>query len=169
MPAAPGLLSSMCTISLARRCLRVPWLNRIATTRSNKFRCRSWFRFACRRRTCRLKSILVLMQINQLANDRTQMLTMPTFAGYQQFNLGGAATGTPLPGQGASRPLIDGVVPASYPMYPGTRLSGDTGFDAWQLRQRLHPPVRSGLADVWPKNHQRRCRLGVIESSQFLI
>jgi hypothetical protein len=67
-----------------------------------------------------LKINLGVMQINQVANDRTQMFTMPTFAGYQQFNLGGAAMGTPLPGQGASRPLLDGVVPASYPMYPGT-------------------------------------------------
>jgi hypothetical protein len=66
-----------------------------------------------------LKINLGAMQISQVANDRTQLFVMPTLPG-QQFNLGGAATGTPLPGQGASRPLIDGVVPASYPMYPGT-------------------------------------------------
>ncbi len=59
-------------------------------------------------------------QINQLAVDRTQLFTMPTPPGVQQFDLGGAAVGTPLPGQAASRPLLDGVIPASYPAYPGT-------------------------------------------------
>jgi hypothetical protein len=67
-----------------------------------------------------LKINLGAMQINQLASGNHQMFTMPTFDGCQQFNLGGAAAGTPLPGQGVSRPLIDGVVPASYPAYPGT-------------------------------------------------
>ncbi len=59
-------------------------------------------------------------QINQLSVDRTQLFTMPTFTGYQQFNLGGAPAGTPLPGQAASRPLLDAVMPASYPAYPNT-------------------------------------------------
>lgn len=59
-------------------------------------------------------------QINQLSVDRAQLFSMPTFTGYQQYDLGGAAVGTPLPGQAASRPLLDGVMPASYPAYPNT-------------------------------------------------
>ncbi len=60
------------------------------------------------------------VQINQLSADRTQLWTMPTFDGYQQYNLGGAPAGTPLPGQVSSRPLLNGIVPASYPAYPST-------------------------------------------------
>jgi hypothetical protein len=45
---------------------------------------------------------------------------MPTFAGYQQYDLGGAVQGTPLPGQirmpppYSALPAVGEAVPASY-------------------------------------------------------
>lgn len=60
------------------------------------------------------------MQINQLAADRGQLWTLPTFDGYPQYDLGGAVPGTPLPGPAAPSPLR-GIVPTSYPTsYPTT-------------------------------------------------
>ncbi|HEX3601992.1 MAG TPA: hypothetical protein VHU84_17700, partial [Lacipirellulaceae bacterium] len=63
-----------------------------------------------------LKISLGTVQINQLLTDRNQLWTMPTFEGYQQFDLGGAAVGTPLPGRVSSQPLLNGIMPASYPV-----------------------------------------------------
>jgi hypothetical protein len=59
------------------------------------------------------------VQINQLAADRGQLWTLPTFDGYPRYDLGNAAPGTPLPGPGAPSPL-GGIVPTSYPSYPTT-------------------------------------------------
>jgi hypothetical protein len=59
------------------------------------------------------------VQINQLAADRGQLWTLPTFDGYPQYDLGGAVPGTPLPGPSAPSPLR-GIVPTSYPSYPTT-------------------------------------------------
>jgi hypothetical protein len=58
------------------------------------------------------------MQINQLAGDRQQLWTLPTFDGYPQHDLGGAAPGTPLPGQVG--PVLNryNVVPAGHSAYP---------------------------------------------------
>jgi hypothetical protein len=60
------------------------------------------------------------MQINQLQGDRTQLWTLPTFEGYPQYDLGGAAPGTPLPGQTAPQSISSGVLPTAYPNYPAT-------------------------------------------------
>jgi hypothetical protein len=61
------------------------------------------------------------VQINQLAADRQQLWTLPTFEGYPQYDLGGASPGTPLPGQAPPHPLSTGVLPTSYPgPYPTT-------------------------------------------------
>ncbi|HEY3394398.1 MAG TPA: hypothetical protein VGK58_16915, partial [Lacipirellulaceae bacterium] len=51
------------------------------------------------------------MQINGLAGDRQQLWALPTFEGYPQHDLGGAAPGTPLPGQ-------LGPVKNKYPVIP---------------------------------------------------
>lgn len=48
-----------------------------------------------------LKINLGEVRINQLAGDRAQLWTLPTFEGYPQYDLGGAVLGTPLPGQSA--------------------------------------------------------------------
>lgn len=61
------------------------------------------------------------VQINQLGPDRQQLWTLPTFDGYPQYDLGGAVSGAPLPGQLPPRPLTNSVVPTSYPgTYPTT-------------------------------------------------
>ena len=65
-----------------------------------------------------LKITLGTVQINQLSVDRTQLFAMPQFDGYQQFNLGGAAVGTPLPGQTPGQSIFNGAVPATYPPHP---------------------------------------------------
>jgi hypothetical protein len=53
------------------------------------------------------------VQVNQLTGDRRQLWALPTFEGYPQYDLGGAAPGTPLPGTAAMRtPYL--VTPASY-------------------------------------------------------
>ncbi|MEX2307882.1 MAG: hypothetical protein WD738_09840 [Pirellulales bacterium] len=67
-----------------------------------------------------LKINLGTVQINQLAADRTQLWTLPTFEGYPQYDLGGAVPGTPFPGMPAAQSVPGGVVPASYPAYPTT-------------------------------------------------
>src|SRR4051812_13136085 len=64
---------------------------------------------------------LGVVQINQLATDRGQLWTLPTFDGYPQYDLGGAVPGTPLPGQPTTPTSVSGVVPTSYPSsYPTT-------------------------------------------------
>jgi hypothetical protein len=55
------------------------------------------------------------VQINQLAGDRQQLWALPTFEGYPQYDLGGAAAGTPLPGGMTMRQQTSGVLPAGYP------------------------------------------------------
>jgi len=67
-----------------------------------------------------LKINLGNVQINQLAGDQSQLWTMPNFDGSPQYDLGGAAVGSPLPGRGATHPLNTGIVPVSYPGYPTT-------------------------------------------------
>jgi hypothetical protein len=61
------------------------------------------------------------VQINQLQGDRTQLWTMPTIEGSPPYDLGGAAAGTPLPGQPAPQPPISSsVIPTAYANYPVT-------------------------------------------------
>jgi hypothetical protein len=60
------------------------------------------------------------MQINQLQGDRSQLWTLPTFDGYPQYDLGGAAPGTPLPGQAPPQPISNAVIPSAYAGYPIT-------------------------------------------------
>jgi hypothetical protein len=60
------------------------------------------------------------VQINQLAGDRQQLWTLPTFEGYQQYDLGGAVPGTPLPGGTTMRQQASGVLPAGFPMNSAT-------------------------------------------------
>lgn len=67
-----------------------------------------------------MKINLGAVQINQLAADNGQLWTLPTFDGYPQYDLGGAVTGTPIPGRVTSQPAANGIVPASYPNYPTT-------------------------------------------------
>jgi hypothetical protein len=54
------------------------------------------------------------MQINQLAADRQQLWTLPTFDGALQYDLGGAVPGTPIPGRTTMLQAPGGVMPASY-------------------------------------------------------
>src|SRR5262249_34613427 len=68
-----------------------------------------------------LKISLGNVQLNQLSADPGQLWTMPSFDGAPKYDLGGAPAGTPLPGQAATHPLMNGsVMPASYPAYPAT-------------------------------------------------
>lgn len=68
----------------------------------------------------RMKINLGAVQINQLTADRQQLWMLPTFDGYPQYDLGGAALGTPLPGQPTAQSFSGGVVPAGYSAYPTT-------------------------------------------------
>ncbi len=43
--------------------------------------------------------------VNQLAGDQSQLWTMPAFAGFPQYDLGGAVQGTPLPGPVHTAPM----------------------------------------------------------------
>jgi hypothetical protein len=68
-----------------------------------------------------LKLNLGTVQINQLTADRQQLWSMPALAGYPQYDLGGAALGTPVPGRTSAQPVPGGVLPVSYPTtYPTT-------------------------------------------------
>jgi hypothetical protein len=67
-----------------------------------------------------LKINLGTVQFNQLSVDRAQLWSMPSFDGAPQYDLGGAALGTPLPNQGAIASPLSGVVPGSYSAYPQT-------------------------------------------------
>jgi len=67
-----------------------------------------------------LKIDLGAMQINQLNGDRQQLWTLPAFEGFPQYDLGGAVTGTPVPGRLTAPPPPAGVTPAGYPAYPTT-------------------------------------------------
>jgi hypothetical protein len=61
------------------------------------------------------------VQINQLAGDPAQLWTMPTFAGYPQYDLGGAVPNTPLPGRPFNQPPspMPPPMPTTYPApYP---------------------------------------------------
>lgn len=60
------------------------------------------------------------VHINQLAGDRQSLWTLPTFEGYPQHDLGGAAPGTPSPGQADRSQPPGSVLPAAYPGYPST-------------------------------------------------
>jgi hypothetical protein len=88
-----------------------------------------------------LKINLGTVQINQLSPDRAQLWSMPTLDGYPQYDLGGAVPGTLLPGQAASHPLINGVVPASYPGYPTT---------PYPVTPASLPPATSASVDAGP-------------------
>jgi hypothetical protein len=74
------------------------------------------------------------MQVNQLSADRQQLWTLPTFEGFPQFDLGGAAAGTPVPGK-LNAPPANGVNPAGFTGYPAT------GYPE-QGAQYLAPPAR---------------------------
>jgi len=70
-----------------------------------------------------LKISLGTVQINQLSVDRAQLFSMPRLDGAPQFDLGGAASGTPLPGQVSGQSILNGFngpMPTSYPNYPST-------------------------------------------------
>lgn len=61
-----------------------------------------------------LKINLGVVQINQLTADQNQLWTMPS-NGAPQFDLGGAAFGTPLPGGVTNQPLSNGISPVGVP------------------------------------------------------
>jgi hypothetical protein len=66
-----------------------------------------------------MKIDLGTVQVNQITGDPNQLWTMPTFAGYPQYDLGGAVPNTPLPG----RPFNQTLQPAAPAMpmpYPTT-------------------------------------------------
>jgi hypothetical protein len=60
------------------------------------------------------------MQVNQLAGDRRQLWALPAFEGYPQHDLGGAAPGTPLPGQISPTRAPYNVVPTAHTAYPAS-------------------------------------------------
>lgn len=67
-----------------------------------------------------LRISLGTMQINQLSADPAQLWSMPKY-GVQEFDLGGAPVGTPLPGRAAATPPIStSIIPAAYPQYPSS-------------------------------------------------
>jgi hypothetical protein len=67
-----------------------------------------------------LKIDLGRMQVNQLPGDRQQLWALPTFEGFQQFDLGGAMPGTPVPGRLNAPTAATGVDAAAYNGYPST-------------------------------------------------
>jgi hypothetical protein len=86
------------------------------------------------------------MQINQLGPNQAQLWTLPTFDGYQQFDLGGAVPGTPLPGQPTTATSLSGVVPTSYPSsYPQTPYPVTPAYTP-----PAPPPGTSSDADIGP-------------------
>ena len=93
-----------------------------------------------------LKINLGNVQINQLSADPAQLWAMPTFDGAPQYNLGGPAAGTPLPGRGAIHPLNTGIVPVSYPA---------TSYPVTPAAVPSSPSVRSGEARPLPMYGRR--------------
>jgi hypothetical protein len=90
-----------------------------------------------------MKINLGTMQINQLSGDRAQLWALPTFEGYPQYDLGGAAAGTPVPGRVTSSPTGGGVTPASYPAYPTTPYPVTPAFNP-----TTPPPLPSNSAAI---------------------
>jgi outer membrane lipoprotein-sorting protein len=84
-----------------------------------------------------MKINLGVMQLNQLAGDRAQLWALPTFEGYPQYDLGGAAPGTPFPGAPAAQalPQSQQVVPAAFSTYP------TTGYPATAMPSAYTQPV----------------------------
>jgi hypothetical protein len=83
------------------------------------------------------------VQINQLGGDRQQLWTLPTFDGYQQYDLGGAAPGTPLPGGTTMRQQASGVLPAGIPTQ-----STPNYAEAALYRP---PPTPNGVSNTGPR------------------
>ncbi|MCC7475890.1 MAG: hypothetical protein IT425_10870 [Pirellulales bacterium] len=65
-----------------------------------------------------LKINLGIVQLNAPPTERAQTWVMPTFDGSPQYDLGGAALGTPLPGQTLGHPLSGGLAPSLSPNAP---------------------------------------------------
>ena len=103
------------------------------------------------------KIALGRMQINQVPANGGQLFTLPTFDGFQQFDLGGAVTGTPVQGRlnaPVAPPAPNGVAPAGYPSaYPTT---GYSATNAQYLSnpnlsaERYMPLPRYGMRDRAP-------------------
>jgi len=66
------------------------------------------------------------VQINQLAGDRQQLFSLPSFQGYPQHDLGGTPVAMPIPGRPIASPAASGVAPTAYPPYPSTAYPGAT-------------------------------------------
>jgi hypothetical protein len=100
-----------------------------------------------------MKINLGTVQINQLQGDRAQLWTLPNIDGYPQYDLGGAAPGTPLPTQQAppQPPLSARLLPSAYPINPGTGYPvtpassrSATPITPVSARETVGPPPRYG-------------------------
>ena len=96
--ASAGWSNSTSTIRPARRCWPARSPNRTATIEQQQVSLPERVSIRLPPAGLKFKIDLGAVQINQLAGDRQQLWTLPTFEGYPQYDLGGAAPGTPLPG-----------------------------------------------------------------------
>jgi len=96
------------------------------------------------------KITLGAMQINQLAGDRRQLWAVPTFEGYPQHDLGGAATGTPLPGQVGPVMNRYNVVPAAHSAYPTSSYPAVSGPSTAPHLDPTQPGVRPSVGSPTP-------------------
>lgn len=109
-----------------------------------------------------LRIDLGAMQINQLPANPSQLWALPTFAGFQQYDLGGAVQGTPVPGR-LNPPTAPGAVaPAGYPAaYPTTGYSAaNAGY--------LSTSQTSGSAYMPLPRYGMRERAPAAASSEFV-
>jgi len=103
------------------------------------------------------------VRINQLPGDRAQLWALPTFEGYPQYDLGGAALGTPLPGQSGVHPrgaLLPSTVLTTGFHYPTTSIpptASPKGFEATRSPETSTSAVTSVPAFLpLPQYGQRR-------------
>jgi hypothetical protein len=90
------------------------------------------------------------MQINGLTGDRQQLWTLPTFEGYPQHDLGGAAPGTPLPGQVG--PVINkyNVVPTGHSAYPSSTYPAVAAPYSAPASDQPQPNARPAMSNPTP-------------------
>jgi hypothetical protein len=97
---------------------------------------------------------LGVMQINRLPPNAQQLWTLPTFAGYQQYDLGGAEPGTPVPGRLTAPVAPPGAQPAGNPApYPSTGYSANGAAytsNAQASDKGFMPLPRYGMREYLP-------------------
>ena len=97
-----------------------------------------------------LKINLGNVQINQLSADQRNCGRCRHSTALRNTIWAAPPSGTPLPGRGAIHPLNTGIVPASYPAYPASTVSGNACRDSPSAARAFDSSDSATAADVRP-------------------